>query len=81
MVIFKDSKSESYDAIIFATGYKSAANKWLEVQMTFLDRYSILNIPMIIYFALVYTSSIAARCSEFFLFRYKKYHMIIYTSF
>jgi hypothetical protein len=52
MVIFMDGKSESFDAIIFATGYKSTANKWLEVLMTFSDRYS--SNPMIIYFALVY---------------------------
>ncbi|XP_078170252.1 putative indole-3-pyruvate monooxygenase YUCCA10 [Carex rostrata] len=29
-VLFMDGKSEAFDAIIFATGYKSTANKWLE---------------------------------------------------
>jgi lysine/ornithine N-monooxygenase len=43
MVIFMDGKSESFDAIIFATGYKSTANKWLEVQMIFwIDTLQIL---------------------------------------
>ncbi|KAJ4818234.1 hypothetical protein LUZ62_030800 [Rhynchospora pubera] len=36
-VKFMDGKSESFDAIIFATGYRSTANKWLKDENETLD--------------------------------------------
>lgn len=31
-VVFSDGRSKCFDAIIFATGYKSTAHKWLKVK-------------------------------------------------
>ncbi|XP_019177173.1 PREDICTED: probable indole-3-pyruvate monooxygenase YUCCA10 [Ipomoea nil] len=36
-VVFKDGREQNFDAIVFATGYKSSAAKWLKV-MKFFDQ-------------------------------------------
>lgn len=30
-VVFEDGREQHFDAIVFATGYKSSASKWLKV--------------------------------------------------
>lgn len=52
-VLFMDGKSEAFDAIIFATGYKSTANKWLEVQEYFQYIFSSNSCVFHIYFSSV----------------------------